>query len=251
MSDDLSVREDELHAYADGHLPQDRVEAVRTWLGEHPDDARDVMGWQSMNAQIREVVGEPDGSLPRRLQPRALLHERRSRTRRVLAASIVMFLVGGAAGWLVHDSLPSEPQPSVELADEGIGAYKVYSVESRHPVEVPAQDRQHLQAWLSKRLDHSLTIPDLSAAGYQLVGGRLLANFAEPRAMFMYEAADRTRLTIYAGRNPLSREAGFRFHRSGEVGAICWLEPDMGYAVVGKADEPALLRVARLVDQQM
>lgn len=251
MTREPAVGESELHAYADGQLPSEQVGAVERWLTEHPDDAERVARWQAMNARVREIYGAAPASVPGSLRPQAILVRRRRRLRRLLAASVVTFFVGGAAGWLISEIEPLEPQASVRLADEGIGAHKVYAVEVRHPVEVSAGERQHLQAWLSKRLEHSLTIPDLSAAGYQLVGGRLLANFDEPRAMFLYEAADGSRLTIYAGRNPLAREVAFRFHRSGEVNAICWLDLEMGYAVVAQADEPALLRVAHLVHEQI
>lgn len=250
MRQDAAIGEDELHAWVDGQLPPERAAAVEGWLEEHPDEAERVGRWRVLNGRIRDAYGR-DASVPGTLRPRAILARKRRRFGRLLAASLAMFLLGGVAGWIVGEVELSEPQPSVRLADEGIGAHKVYAVEVRHPVEVAAGERQHLQAWLSKRLDHSLTIPDLTAAGFQLVGGRLLANFDEPRAMFLYEAADGKRLTVYAGRNPLSREVAFRFHRSGEVGAICWLDPEMGYAVVAQADEPALLRLAHLVHQQM
>lgn len=250
MTRDAAIGENELHAYVDGQLPPEQVAEVESWLDGHPEEVERVRRWRALNERIRDVYGT-EALIPGSLKPRAILARRRRRFRRLIAASVAMFVLGGAAGWLVAEVEPFEPQPSVRLADEGIGAHKVYAVEVRHPVEVEAGERQHLQAWLSKRLDHSLTIPDLSAAGFQLVGGRLLANFDEPRAMFLYEAADGKRLTVYAGRNPLSREVAFRFHRSGEVGAICWLDPEMGYAVVAQADEPALLRLAHLVHEQM
>ena len=36
---DSPVTEDELHAYIDGELPADRMEAVTAWLAAHPEQA--------------------------------------------------------------------------------------------------------------------------------------------------------------------------------------------------------------------
>lgn len=251
MTGGPDTREIELHAYADGQLPPERLGEMESWLEHHPADAERVARWKAMNERIRAAHRAGRSPVPTDLRPAAILARQRRWLRRLVAASVLAFVIGGASGWLVTEIAPQDPPPSVRLADEGIGAHKVYAVEVRHPVEVAAGERQHLQAWLSKRLDHSITIPDLSTAGYRLVGGRLLANFDEPRAMFLYESPDGRRLTVYAGRNPRSREVAFRFHRSGSVGAICWLDRHMGYAVVAEADEPMLLRLAHLVQEQV
>lgn len=251
MTGEPDIDEVDLHAYADGQLPPERLEEVESWLEDHPADAERVARWKAMNERIRASHGTAGSPTPAGLRPAAILVRRRRWLRRLAAAAVVTFLIGGASGWLMKAVTPQDTLPSVRFADEGIGAHKVYAVEARHPVEIAAGERGHLQAWLSKRLDHSLTIPDLSAAGYRLIGGRLLANFDEPRAMFLYETAEGLRLTVYAGRNPRSHEVAFRFHRSGSVGAICWLDRHMGYAVVAEADEPKLLRLAHLVQQQV
>ena len=36
------VTEEELHAYVDGELPEERREAVEAWLAKHSDDASQV-----------------------------------------------------------------------------------------------------------------------------------------------------------------------------------------------------------------
>jgi anti-sigma factor RsiW len=41
------VTEDELHAYVDGELPADRMDAVAAWLAEHPEHAAMVASWIS------------------------------------------------------------------------------------------------------------------------------------------------------------------------------------------------------------
>ena len=47
MTDDAPVTEEELHAYVDGELAQDRRGAVEAWLGTHAEDAARVAAWRA------------------------------------------------------------------------------------------------------------------------------------------------------------------------------------------------------------
>ena len=81
--------------------------------------------------------------------------------------------------------------------DDAIAAHRTFSVETRHPVEVGANEEAHLVQWLSKRLGHRLIVPDLGALGFRLIGGRLLPADSGPAAWFMYEDGKGTRLSCY------------------------------------------------------
>ena len=48
--------------------------------------------------------------------------------------------------------------------------------------------------------------PDLNSVGYALVGGRLVAGNEKPTALFMYENADKQRLTLQARKQPAGTE---------------------------------------------
>ena len=80
-------------------------------------------------------------------------------------------------------------------------AHIVYAADLRHPIEVPASEQRHLNAWLSRRVQQPLAAPDLSGAGFSLMGGRLLADGGKPAALFMYESADGRRLTVVLAQN--------------------------------------------------
>ena len=125
-----------------------------------------------------------------------------------------------------------------------------FSVEVRHPVEVDAGQEAHLIQWLSKRLGRQLVAPDLAAAGFQLMGGRLLPAEDGPAAQFMYENGDRERLTLYL-RAGVGGETAFRYHEEGGVGAFYWSDEGFGYAIAAKADRGLLLHIAELVYQQI
>ena len=53
---DSPVTEDELHAYIDGELPADRMEAVTAWLAAHPEQAVTVASWRAQSERIRRVT---------------------------------------------------------------------------------------------------------------------------------------------------------------------------------------------------
>ena len=54
---DSPVTEVELHAYIDGELPGDRMEAVASWLAAHPEQAALVASWRAQAESIRARYG--------------------------------------------------------------------------------------------------------------------------------------------------------------------------------------------------
>ncbi len=145
-------------------------------------------------------------------------------------------LTGGAWNGL-GGSLP----PS--FAERADVAYAVYTPERRHPVEVAANEEEHLISWLSKRLNRPLSVPSLQEYGYSLVGGRLLPGEAGPAAQFMYENSSGARLTLYI--TGISRdETAFRLFRDGNRRTFYWVSDRMGYALSGPIAEGKLRSIA-------
>lgn len=116
-----------------------------------------------------------------------------------------------------------------------------------------AAEQQHLVQWLSKRLDRPLKVPDFSAQGYTLVGGRLLPGETGARAQFMFEDAAGERVTLYIGTLDANaagaiaaRETAFRFASEGPVPSFYWVDQGFGYAIAGKLPHDLLLKLATL-----
>jgi anti-sigma factor RsiW len=141
-------------------------------------------------------------------------------------------------------------------------AHAVYAPEKRHPVEVAASEEQHLVQWLSRRLDRPLKVPDLSAQGYALVGGRLLPGSEGARAQFMFERSDGGRLTLYIGAidreaqkpsqpMPKMGETAFRYSAEGPVPSFYWIDRGFGYALAGALPRETLLGLADAVYRQL
>lgn len=179
-----------------------------------------------------------------------------------LAAAV---LIAFGAGWLANLSwtagsgamLLARAPATREFVHAASVAHAVYAPEKRHPVEVAAAEEQHLVQWLSRRLDKPLKMPDLSAEGYALVGGRLLPGDAGARAQFMFEDRGGQRVTLYLGTlaTPADAtqagESAFRFSTDGPVPSFYWVDRGFGYALAGKLPRDALLRLATLVYRQL
>jgi anti-sigma factor RsiW len=140
----------------------------------------------------------------------------------------------------------------VALATRAARAHLVYASEVRHPVEVAANERDHLVKWLSKRLDTDLKLPMLSEAGYELLGGRLLPGPDGPVAQFMYQDSSGKRITVYVtGKTHKDPVTAFRFMQSGNVNVFYWVDRDCGYAISGEIGRPELTRLANVIYKQI
>lgn len=245
------IDDGDLHAYADGRLEAERREAVERVLADDPAAAQRVRDWQVQNAAIAAAFGTlAEEPVPARLCPKTMARNRRAPWMRI-AAALVLVTVGFGGGWLARDRVETTAPGVGTLAADAISAHRVYAVEVRHPVEVDAAQEAHLVKWLSKRLDHPLRVPDLGAAGFRLVGGRLLPADGEAAAQFMFEDASGRRITLYTARNAENTETAFQYLASGKTGAFYWLDGPVGYAIIGDVDRQILLDLAHAVYEQI
>jgi anti-sigma factor RsiW len=252
------VEEDDLHARIDGQLPHDRADDVDTYFAAHPEEQARFSEYAAQRQALREAFAEQaDGPIPSRLRVSDLLaqqRQRRLRQLRQIAAAVGLIVLGGIGGWAARDfggSLRSLSPGTVArmITSDAISAYRIFSTEVRHPVEVDAGQEAHLVQWLSKRLGRQLVVPDLTSAGFRLMGGRLLPSEDGPAAQFMYENDNADRVTLYL-RTGVSGETAFRYHEEGGIGAFYWSDEGFGYATTAKAHRDLLLRISEIVYRQ-
>ncbi len=245
----IPVTEDELHAYVDDELPAERRGDVEAWLAVHPDDAARVQSWRSMadtlHARYDAVANEP---VPKQLEIERLVRQPRRWIYGAVAATFAAFIAGGGTGWLARGAAAS-PSTFKSFTLDALDAHRLYVVEVRHPVEVPGDERAHLQAWLSKRCGWTVRAPELESTGLKLVGGRLLPGPTGPASFLMYESASGERFTVYAAKS--STEATqMRYTKLENDGALFWADRGVGYVVSGGSDRERLTQVARQVYEQ-
>lgn len=226
-------------------------------MNEHnapQDDAELKALSQGLHQLYDSVLDEP---VPERIVALARARRGRWRAAAIAAGWIVLGLgTGTIAGWQLHATRTGAPTPKAELpgfVKRAAVAHAVYSPEVRHPVEVAADQEQHLVTWLSKRLGVKVRAPKLDEAGLALVGGRLLPGENGPVAQFMYQTQNGRRLTMYVrAEASKNRETAFRYARDDSISVFYWIDRDCGYALasadLGKEE---LLRAATLVYKQL
>jgi anti-sigma factor RsiW len=242
------VTESDLHAYVDGRLSaSDRAE-MEAYIANHPEEGERMRMWRDQNAALRAlydpILDEPVPAELAAIPPRPAWHR--------YAVAAGLFAVGLATGWIVRSAVLPSAQAPLSLPRQAAIAHIVYAPEVRHPVEVPADQEEHLVRWLSKRLDKDLQVPHLGPLGYELVGGRLLSGPQGPVAQFMYQDARGQRLTLYVSKTRGEpRDTAFRFSQEDRVSVFYWVDGNFGYALSGEIGREQLLKVADVVYKQL
>lgn len=168
-------------------------------------------------------------------------------------------VTAATASWILVERHSSRSAGDADnLAQRAALAHAIYAPEVRHPVEVRADEKAHLTAWLSKRLQADVRPPELDAEGFTLLGGRLLPGEALspgmplPAAQFMYENASGRRITLYV-RNAGEQERLLspRYARVGGVGVFRWIEGRLACGLAsGDIGQPELRRLFESAQRQ-
>ncbi|MEL6125304.1 MAG: anti-sigma factor [Pseudomonadota bacterium] len=246
---DLSQK---LSAYLDGELDPGEAAAIEARL-ETDADARaelealmnaDTLAEEEFEAMLKEPV------------PFALAQQIKAAEMPVaapaapprrpiwstIAASLVLVALGGVGGYLAKGDPP--PVQTGWLAD--IADYHaVYASQTRHLVEVGADEAEHLQTWLGSSVETPFSIPDLSAHGLTFQGGRLLVANAKPVAQLMYTRDDGAVIALCFQRS--SRPPGdgaFKEQTLNGFDFISWTADGADYVVIGPGETPDLQAIA-------
>jgi anti-sigma factor RsiW len=256
-----NITETDLHAYADRQLDDSRRVQVEAHLAHDPAASERVRVWREQNEALRAVYN-PTLNEP---VPQRLLAARASRRRwpsyaRAAGAMGLSFALGWVSQSYRTDRFVEAASATASAAAAAAAslprraavAYAVFAPEVRHPVEVGADQQDHLVKWLSKRLGHELKVPVLTQQGFELVGGRLLPGGKGPVAQFMYQDARGQRITLYVSlRDSEPGNTAFRFSQEDKIAVFYWIDGKLGYALSGEMDRASLLAVATVVYRQL
>ena len=240
-----------LHAYADNEVSGEQRAEIEQLLRADPELAQRVDSWRRQRDMLKQaydgVLAEPTPtSLVATLRHGGGL---KARPYLAMAAALALLAIGGLAGWFL--SLQTATGTAVAgIAQQALAAHAVYAAEVRHPVEVRADDKPHLQSWLSKRVGTPFKVPDLTAEGYALLGGRLLAANGQPAAQLMYENAASNRITIFLIAQPQAGGTTLHVEQQGALIACYWRDGKLGFAVAGEMAREPMMKLAEAVYEQ-
>jgi anti-sigma factor RsiW len=243
MSDpNRPVQEDDLHAYVDDRLDPARRVEVERHLRANPALQRRVDGWREQAEALRDALAfklhEP---VPASLHLGRLLEQRIAQRRRrlfdgpwrVAAAMVLMLGVGAAAGWTARGT--QRMGEVTRLGMEAAAAHNVFAADPAHPIEIGPDNQGELVAWIDRKLHRSIRVPDLSAQGYRLIGGRVLATMIGPAAMLLYDDDHGGRMTVFL--QPMRSDvAPMQPVQAGAATGYAWIDAHMGYSVISDGD---------------
>ena len=125
---------------------------MEAYLAAHPGAAAEVAAWRETDAQLHRaldpLLNEP---VPQRRIPAAILAAARRPTASgfgvmrgwsVVALSVACLAVGSGAGWLSRGAV-ERTMPMQRFANDARVSHVVFSPESKHIVEVPADEETH------------------------------------------------------------------------------------------------------------
>ncbi|WP_144108084.1 anti-sigma factor family protein [Paraburkholderia sp. BCC1886] len=277
------IGEEELHAYVDGTLSDERRDAVERALEQNPELAARVSDYFSLNSLFHErydrVLNEP---VPRRLQmpapevaaapvaPRRWFSAANWPQFAGMAAALVLGVGigvgthwgqdGGGLSMSALSSLsPRSPDTRAVSADgpevfarQAAIAHVVYMPAIDRPADMTADHEQDFVQWLANRLGTNVHPPMLAKSGFSLSGGRLLPGADGPTAQFMYRGPHGERVTLcISHRQVSSNTTAFKLYQDGPVNVFYWVDGDFGYAVSGGIDRDQLLQLSHDVYSQL
>jgi anti-sigma factor RsiW len=262
----LPITDTDVSAYVDGQLPAARLSSFEEALATDVALAARVTQLRQHNAMLHDAfdpwLAEP---LPERLIAAASapegpaasataskLSSRVPRWMLPAAAAAATLVVGIGIGWFGRDALLQRDGTPTTFARQAALTHALYATDVNRPVEIWAAEERRLVNWLSKRLGFAVRAPDLNALGFALVGGRLVAGNEMPAALFVYENADRQRMTLQVRRQThTGGETAFRYTVEDGVGVYYWIEDRCSYALSGNLDRAQLLAIGRVVYGQL
>jgi len=160
-----------------------------------------------------------------------------------IAAGVCLMVGGGVMGYGAGSLNQPQSTPPGWLSQ--IAEYHaVYSTQSRHLVEVSADESEHIQTWLGNVTGANFTIPDLSAQGLSFQGGRLLVAGGKPVAQLVYTDAAGEVLALCLQATDRPDDPSLNPTTIDGFDMVSWRNNGAAYVVVGPTAYPNLSQIA-------
>jgi anti-sigma factor RsiW len=129
--------------------------------------------------RIRDSIHEPRGELPTEVNR----ERQRSFPRLAAIAAGILLLIAASA---ITAMYWSNARTADDRFTELVVAAHVRSLLANHATDVASTDQHTVKPWFQGKLDFAPQVPDLSAQGYSLSGGRLDYLLDRPVAALVY-----------------------------------------------------------------
>lgn len=270
-----------LSAYLDGQLPKAEMNEIDEILAQD-DDARGVFEKLKLGSEFgarafERMLQEPipldlvrnikearasENDAPKLgiagIPVAATPAPRRSKFwPKALAASLAIFIAGGVSGYLISEHQDTDGPIQIAAAprtwlDDIADYHRIYARQTRHLVEVPASDQDHIVEWLSASTGVPFKLPDLSGQNLKFEGARLLVVGGKPTAQLLYRDAENEIFAIcFMQSDPVEGKTTLAESMRNDIGLVSWQQGKASYVVVGPSADPNLERIAEAVSSSI
>lgn len=227
-----------LHPYLDGELDAAR----RATVDEHLKDCRACRESLQQLQALRRALQLPElrygASETLRHRLLAELKKADARERRpawpAWSAAIAAGVLAVALFWnfAPHGGAPA-PDVDDAMVDSAVDQQQD-ALKDQHLTDIASADAKAVQSWFSGKLAYTPPVPDLSAQGYALVGGRLDTVKGQPAAALTYKHGDDV-VTVFVcaaqhGDKDLDTDSDDGFQ------VVYWTKGSLSFWVVSKLD---------------
>ncbi len=261
----MSFTPDQLSAYLDGELPEAEAAALETALETDTalqaeldalmaaDAAAGAAFAEMLADQVPAALAAAIRNAPESQPAANLPGAPRGLPAWAAAAACAAFLAIGATGGYLAGTgkgagteVAALPAWLVDIADY----HAVYAGQTRHLVEVPASEADHIATWLTASVGAEVRIPDLADQGLTFQGGRLLVAAGKPVAQLLYTDAAGEVVALCQIRSDKPAD-GFRTADVKGFGLVSWGGGDANFVVVGPEGYQGLETIAETAAQRV
>lgn len=174
---------------------------------------------------------------------------------RMAAAGIALLIAGAAAGYVIatwQKPVPASLQVATaqDWLDDIADYHRVYARQSRHLVEVPATESEHITQWLTNVVGVDFSIPDLTEKGLSFEGARLLVAGSRPTAQLVYRDASGDVFAVcFQKTDPVPERTELDSRNRNDLALFSWQNGPGAFVVVGPSTNAQLEAIATSVAQ--
>jgi anti-sigma factor RsiW len=232
------ITEDDLHAFVDDNLEVERREQVEKYLASNRDALARVAAYRNQASALRSAL-DPIAAeaIPTRLDLRHITptarKSRQTSQWRFAAAAVILLAVGAGGGWFTRGFYTEQLGGISTLAAEASASYRTFAADRVRPVEFRSDERDTLRDIARSVTGTPEVLPDLTAVGYRLMGGRMVPTVHGPAMMLMYDNDQGSRLVMLSRRMAVDRDSSMKSAHDDGVGSWTWARSGIGYSLVG------------------
>lgn len=246
---------EKLSAFLDGELPEPEAREIEAALARDPALQAELEALMAADTAAQDAFAAMlDDPVPLELAAAiqnaptdvaANIPQAPSRVGWLTAmAAAIALMIGGVGGYVAGTSqgtqVAAAPGWLADIADY----HKVYAGQTRHLVEVGADEADHIRTWLTASVGTEVRIPDLSRHGLTFRGARLLVAAGKPVAQLMYTDAENRVVALCLIQTDTPRD-GFTEQTINAFDMVTWGAGNANFVVVGDEGRADLAEIAR------